>query len=327
MDPDDAVALLAELTRLDAPPGYEGPVRAWLQARLPAGYTARTDGLGNLLVLPDGAAAPRGLVVAPLDEAGFMAQPGPAAGWVRLSPLGPAPLPGPAAARVRFADGTRGVLTPDPAVPTPKAWADWLCDVAPATVPTGQTAVWDTAPRPQGSRLLGKAAGSRAALLAAYLALHAARPHCPVAWVFASREHVPGHGAAPAAYGLQPAWAVRVVPALAGDRPGQRVPGLTVGRGPGLRRREWGRVADPRLTAWLERAFATHPWPYQPEVPADREPSWASLPLVAAGLPTATLSIPTRNLHAAHAAVDIGDVLAAAHGLQAALESNCDPLG
>ncbi len=326
MNLTDLAGVLSELSRVDAPAGHEGPLRRWLQAHLPPQVTARVDGLGNLIVTPADAASVEVLVVAPLDEVGFLAQPGPAPGWLRLAPLGPAPTPGPAGARVRFVDGARGVLTRDPAAGKAQGWDAWLCDVGPAPVPVGQPAVWDTDPVVQGDRVLGKAVGVRAALLAAYLPLHTARPRRATAWVFAAREQVMGHGSAPAAFGLQPRYALRVVPAPAGDEPGRRVPGLRLAGGPGLRRREWGRAADARLVAWLTRLARAARLAVQDEVPQEREPSWAALPLVAAGVPTVTLSIPTRNLHAAHQAVALPDVQTAARWLQAALEDDGDPL-
>lgn len=326
MNLSDLTALLSELSQVDAPSGHEGPLRAWLQAHLPPHTTARTDGLGNLIVTPADASSVEVLVVAPLDEVGFLAQPGPAPGWMRLAPLGPAPTPGPASARVRFAGGARGVLTRDPAAGQAQGWDAWLCDVGEEPVPVGQAAVWDTEPVVQTGRVLGKAVGVRAALLAAYLTLHTAQPRRPTAWVFAARERVPGRGSAPAALGLDPTYALRVVPAPAGDEPGRRIPGLRLAAGPGLRRHEWGRAADARLVGWLTRLARDARLAFQDEVPREREPSWASLPLVAAGVSTVTLSIPTRNLYAAHQAVAVSDVLAAARWLQAALEAQGDPL-
>ncbi len=326
MNTPDLAFLLSELSRVDAPSGHEGPLRDWLQAHLPPHTTARVDGLGNLIVLPIGTQAVEVLVVAPLDEVGFLAQPGPRAGWVRLAPLGPAALPGAAAARVRFVDGTRGVLTRDPTVAKAQGWDAWLCDVAPASVPVGQPAVWDTEPIVQAGRVLGKAVGVRAALLATFHALQHAQPRRPTGWVFAAREQVSGHGSAPAAFGLRPRYALRVVPTPARDEPGRRIPGVRMAQGPGLRRREWGRAADARLVAWLARVAREARLAVQDEIPQEREPSWASLPFVAAGLPTATISIPTRNLYAAHQAVALDDVQTAAHWLQAALEAEGDPL-
>ncbi len=317
---------LVELANLDAPAGYEDAVRAWLRQHLPPEYRARTDALGNVLITPSGSTAPQVLVVAPLDEVGFVAQTSAQDGWLRLAALGPAPLPGPAAARVRFLHGPRGVLTPDPTVPHPQQWSDWLCDVGSAAVSVGQWAVWDAPAEAHAGRVLGKAVGVRAALLVAWLALQSARPARPTAWVFATREQVPGHGSAAAAFAVRAAYALRIVPAPAADEPGRRVSGLRVGKGPALRRREWGRVADPRLTAFLEMAARQAQVTIQNEVPWTREPSWASLPLVAAGLPTATLSLPVRNLHAPHEAVAVEDVYQAARWLQAALEADGAPL-
>ena len=71
---DATVKLLQELTNANGAPGFEGPVRTILKREWQGILTdLRTDGLGNLLgSLPGGSESPRVLVMAHMDEVGFM---------------------------------------------------------------------------------------------------------------------------------------------------------------------------------------------------------------------------------------------------------------
>lgn len=71
---DSVVRLLEELTNAHGAPGFEGPVRNILRREW-QGLLAdlRTDGLGNLLgMLPGQPAGPRVLLMAHMDEVGFL---------------------------------------------------------------------------------------------------------------------------------------------------------------------------------------------------------------------------------------------------------------
>ena len=88
--PDPTVALLRELTNANAAPGFEGPVREILkrewQSRL---KDLRTDGLGNLVGShPGSGPAPRVLVMAHMDEVGFMVRFVDPNGFVYFHPIG-----------------------------------------------------------------------------------------------------------------------------------------------------------------------------------------------------------------------------------------------
>jgi len=87
---DATVKLLQELTNANAAPGFEGPVRAILKRDWQGILKdLRTDGLGNLLgSLPGSAEAPRVLVMAHMDEVGFMVRYIDPNGFVYFHPIG-----------------------------------------------------------------------------------------------------------------------------------------------------------------------------------------------------------------------------------------------
>ena len=87
---DATVKLLAELTNANGAPGFEGPVREILRREW-RGLLAdvRTDGLGNLFGRLRGSAeSPRVLLMAHMDEVGFLVRHIDERGFVYMNPLG-----------------------------------------------------------------------------------------------------------------------------------------------------------------------------------------------------------------------------------------------
>jgi putative aminopeptidase FrvX len=87
---DSTVKLLAELTNANAAAGFEGPVREIMRREWQALLTGlRTDGLGNLLgSLPGQAEAPRVLLMAHMDEVGFLVRAIDEHGFIYFHPIG-----------------------------------------------------------------------------------------------------------------------------------------------------------------------------------------------------------------------------------------------
>src|SRR5262245_34867032 len=86
--PDATVALLRELTNANAAPGLEGPVRDILKREWQGIVKdLHTDGIGNLLGTLPGT-GPRVLVMAHMDEVGFMVRYIDANGFVFFHPIG-----------------------------------------------------------------------------------------------------------------------------------------------------------------------------------------------------------------------------------------------
>lgn len=89
-DASSSVALLEELTNADAPSGFEGPVREILRTRWQGLLqNLHTDGMGNLLgELPGGLEQPKVLLMAHMDEVGFLVRFIDENGFVYFNPVG-----------------------------------------------------------------------------------------------------------------------------------------------------------------------------------------------------------------------------------------------
>jgi putative aminopeptidase FrvX len=89
-EPDAVVRLLAELTNAHGAPGFEGPVRTILRREWQGLVSdLRTDGLGNLLgTVAGGSAEPRVLLMAHMDEVGFLVRHIDDNGFIYFNPVG-----------------------------------------------------------------------------------------------------------------------------------------------------------------------------------------------------------------------------------------------
>ncbi len=87
---DRSLTLLEKLTTAHGPSGFEGPVRAILQAEWSDVLSdLRVDGMGNLLGdLPGRESGPRILLMAHMDEVGFMVRFVDESGFVYFNPVG-----------------------------------------------------------------------------------------------------------------------------------------------------------------------------------------------------------------------------------------------
>jgi putative aminopeptidase FrvX len=88
----EAAALLRRLVAAPGAPGYEGPVRSALRPALPSWATAVEDNLGNLSVTL-GSGAPKRLLVAHMDEPGYVVTAITDGGYLRLQRLSRSALP------------------------------------------------------------------------------------------------------------------------------------------------------------------------------------------------------------------------------------------
>ncbi len=88
--PDPTVELLRELVDADGAPGFEGPVRDILRREWKGLLgSLRTDGIGNLLgSRPGPAGGPRILLMAHMDEVGFLVRHVDEHGFVYMNPVG-----------------------------------------------------------------------------------------------------------------------------------------------------------------------------------------------------------------------------------------------
>jgi endoglucanase len=311
--------LIKKLVESVSPSGYEAPIRQVIRAEVePFVDEIRVDNLGNLIARKGGR-TPEGLrimLVAHMDEIGVMATHIDEKGFVRFIPIGgvrPQTCPG---GRVRFMNGAAGVIGAERIDDLSKApsFDQMFIDLgasspADCSVRVGDIAAFDRPFLDLGKRLVSKTMDDRigVAVLIESLRQLGNTPH-EIYFVFSVQEEVGVRGATVAAYGLEPDLGLAVDVTSWGDTPkGSRME-VALGKGPAIKVRDSGMLADPRVVDWMVHTAEKAGLPYQLEVLERGGTDAQAIQLSRAGVPAGTLSIPCRYIHSPSEMVDYDDV-------------------
>jgi endoglucanase len=133
---------------------------------------------------------------------------------------------------------------------------------------------------------------------------------CPheIYFVFSTQEEVGARGASTAAFGIDPDLGLAVDVTGTGDIPKGLKMEVSLGKGPAIKVRDQGMLADPRLVRWLVQTAEDAGVPYQTEI---LELGWTdakAIQLTRAGVPAGCISIPARYIHTPSEMVDFDDV-------------------
>jgi len=325
--------IIKRLTECYGPSGCETAVRDLIRAELPKGAEARVDALGSLIVHRKGTDGGRKVMLAAhMDEIGIVVTHVDQKGFLRFGSVGGVgalPLMG---GRVRFADGTTGVIglekLEDPArVPSLEKFyidvgAKGRDDCA---VKVGDVACFQRPFEEIGGRLVAKAMDDRigCAILVQTLKELGKSPH-DLFFVFTVQEEVGLRGAAASGYGVEPEIAVAVDITLTGDTPECAPMALTLGGGPAVKIKDSGMLSHGGVRDWLIRTAENAGIPFQREVLVRGTTDACAIQTTRAGVPAGCVSIPTRYTHSPSEIVDYGDVLAAVKLLGSALAGPID---
>lgn len=325
--------LIKTLTEAYGPSGDEGQVRALIGDAIRDVVTEmRTDSLGNLIAvkrvaagaanngassrtpLPSG--GKRVMIAAHMDEIGLIVTHIDKKGFLRVGRVGgvqPVTLVG---GRVRFANGTVGVIGAEKwlrSSDVPK-WEEMFVDVGAtspedAPVRVGDVACFMRSYEETGNRLIAKAMDDRAGCAVLVQVLHAlsASPHDVYA-VFTAQEEVGLRGAVVSAFGIEPEVALAVDVTGTGDVPEAKPMAVELGAGPAVKVMDSGFLAHPGVKQWLIAGAERLGIPYQREVLELGSTDARAIQMSRAGVPTGALSLPTRYIHTPSEMVDLRDL-------------------
>ncbi len=313
--------LIQKLTETFSPSGFESAVRDVIRAEVaPYADEIRVDALGNLIVRkgPDGNVenARKIMIAAHMDEIGIIASHIDDKGFVRFAAIGgvfPRNLPG---GRVRFFNGTPGVIGVEPLdkpTETPPLEKCYI-DVGASSnknhpIKIGDVAGFDRSFIDMGDKLVAKAMDDRIGCAVAIEALKALKstPH-NVFFVFTTQEEVGTRGAETSAYGIDPDLGFSIDVTMWGDSPNQRGLDVHLGKGPAIKIKDGGMLSDPRIVNWMISSADKAKLPYQREVLLGGTTDARAMQLVRAGVPVGCISIPCRYVHSPSEMVDYRDV-------------------
>ncbi|GAB4542405.1 MAG: M42 family metallopeptidase [Anaerolineales bacterium] len=314
--------LLKTLTEAFGPSGHEDAVRdVVLKEIKPLADEIRTDALGNLIArkkpAPGAKAPKRVMLAAHMDEIGVIASHVDKNGFVRFTNIGGVFGRYTLSARVRFINGVKGVIGYDKlegfhdAPPISKMYID-VGATSPADCPVkvGDIAVFEQAFTELGNnRIAAKSLDDRAGVAALIETLRALKstPN-DVYFVFTTQEEVGSRGAGAAAYGIAPDLAIAVDVTPTGDTPASSKMTMELGKGPCVKIRDVGMLADPRIVNWMSKTAEKAKIPYQREVLLIGSTDAQAIQTVRAGIPSGAVSIPVRYVHSASEIVDLSDM-------------------
>jgi putative aminopeptidase FrvX len=329
-------SLIKKLVETAGPSGYESLIRAVIREEVePLVDEVRVDNLGNLIarkglgLSEEIQAAPQSKIMlsAHIDEIGLITSHIDDHGFVRFIPIGgvrPHTCPG---GRVRFLNDVEGVIGVERLMNAPRAqptnaipgFEQMYIDVGVSSrkecpLSVGEMAVFDRPFLDLGKRLVSKAMDDRigAAILIETLRQLGKQsislPH-QLFFVFSVQEEVGLRGAMTAAFGVDPDIGLAVDVTACGDTPRGDKMEVGLGKGPAIKVRDEGMLADPRIVEWMVETAKRAGIPYQMEILVGGTTDARSIQLTRAGVPAGCLSIPCRYIHSPSEMVDNADVL------------------
>ncbi len=310
--------LLEKLTQAFGPSGYEDEIREVIREEI-ADFAdeIRVDPLGSLVARRKGPEGAKKLILAAhMDEIGVMVTHVEKKGYLRFTSIGGVWAFNRIGGRVRFADGTEGVvyverrednsslpklehLYIDVGASSPEDCSINVGDPAHFTGPLVE----------QKERLISKAMDNR---ISCYILVELLRQLEDLAYdlyvVFSTQEEITLSGARTSAFRIEPDIAISVDVTGTGDTPKASPMAVSLGEGPAIKVKDGGMIAHPRVREMLVAAAKKAQVPYQMEILLGGTTDAAAMQLVRAGVPSGCVSVPCRFIHSASEMVDRRDV-------------------
>ena len=323
---------IQKLVEAWGPSGYEHHVRQLIQDEV-AGLADEitVDPLGNLICrVGDG--GPKVMVAAHMDEIGLMATfVEKKTGYLRFSPIGGLNLTTLNGNRVRFEDGTVGVIGAHDPWTAQDSLDDFYIDVSDGDgaipVQPGSPAAFFRPLEARGTRLIAKSMDDRIACAIAVESMRrlqkARKKKLPntIYFAFTVQEEVGLRGARTAAYTIDPDVAVALDVTNTGDMLKNAKMAVALGGGAAIKIHDPGLVVPPQVRDWMVDRAEADGIPYQLELLAGGTTDASGIQTARAGVPSGCISIPCRFVHTNSETVDMRDVEACT-ALLTALVSN-----
>jgi putative aminopeptidase FrvX len=311
--------LIQKLVESIGPSGYETAVRNLVRAEVEKyAESVSVDALGNLIARK-GQKEEGGLRVmlaAHMDEIGLIVTHVDENGFVRVTTIGGVGARTCFGGRVRFMDGVQGVISGERLENNDRLHTieQLYVDVGASSrancpVKVGDVAAFDRPFLDLGDRLVAKSMDDRISVAVLIETLrHIKTTPNELVFVFTTQEEVGTRGATSAAYAVDPDLGISVDVTLSGDTPkGVRME-VSLGKGPAIKVRDGGMLADPRLVRALVETAEKAGLPYQLEVLEGGSTDARAMQLARAGVPAGCVSIPCRYVHSPSEMVDYRDV-------------------
>lgn len=270
----------------------------------------QTDALGNLIGRKKGTAEDKKKIMfaAHMDSIGVVATFIDEKGFIRFSQVGGLSWSDLINIQIRFANGTRGVISFEEKTPWREmTQGNLFIDIgakdkedAERMVRVGDFAVFEAQPFTQNGVLCGPYLDNRIGCVTLLLAMEQLPETVPndVYFVFTAQEEVGLRGAGPAAYVIQPDLAIAVDVTDTGDLPEQKYPmACEMGKGPAVKIMDSSVICSPEVVKLLDDTAKALDIPTQHEILKFGGTDTAMLQKTRMGALAGAVSIPTRYIH------------------------------
>ncbi len=330
--------LIRMLVEAYGPSGFEDGIREIIRPLVePHVDEVRVDAMGNLIAFKraaGGQANPHKVMIAAhMDEIGVMVSHITEKGFLRFTNIGGVFSHTLMGGRVRFEDGTLGVIGSDriddrSAIhPLSKHFIDvGATSREDCPVRVGQAANFERPFEARGRHLTAKSMDDRIGCVVAIEALR----HLPadiahdLYFVFSVQEEVGTRGAEVAANGIMPDVSIALDVTLTGDVPEARPMDVSLGSGPAIKVKDSGMISHPGLVRLMRRRAEEAGITYQMEVLDGGSTDARAMQLAGPGSVAGCISIPCRYVHSPSETVDAEDVAGAVALLVALLTGDME---
>ncbi len=299
------------------PSGNEEEIRAVIQKEIEGCGEIFTDTLGNLICHIKGE-GPKLLFAAHMDEIGLVVTFIEEDGFLRFAPIGGVRAHTILHSRVLLEGGARGIVSLGEKKEAKDAKiSDMFIDIgakdrahAMETVDIGHSGVFEGAFSEIGCFVSAKALDNRVgcAVLIDTIRRVKKSPN-DLYFVFTVQEEVGLRGAAPAAFAIEPDYAIAVdITSCAGVPDGHRLPQKS-GKGPAIKIKDARTITHPKVKELLIKAANAADVQFQYEILEVGGTDAGAFASVKAGIASGALSIPLKYVHSPCEMVHMEDVV------------------
>lgn len=320
--------ILKKLTEFDAPSGKEKVLHSFLKSEAEKlGYEVTTDALGSVIVHKKGNGK-KLMIAAHTDEIGVIANHIDDNGFIRFSAIGGLYKKELHKRRVRFENGTVGIIGANDAFEEKSELNNLFIDIgaknkeeAEKMVKTGDTAVFDGAFSCNGDTVISKALDDR---VGCYILLKAMAQikdsKNDLYFVFTAQEEVGIRGAKTSAYTVMPDFGIVVDVTDTGDMPDAPKSDVKLGGGAAIKVMDRSVLCDDGVVKTLRKLAVDNSIPYTNEIMADGGTDAGAIALTGGGVKAGGISVPVRYIHSPSELASVSDIDACIKLLRTACE-------
>ncbi len=307
--------LLKKLTEFDAPSSRERELCEFIaQKSKEMGYDVNYDGLGSVIACKKGNGK-KLMIAAHVDEIGVIVNYIDDKGFIRFGAVGGLHIKEMIMRRVKFANGTVGIIASEGNVEKPEIGKMYI-DIgvkskedAEKLVSVGDTAVFTGDFAISGDTVISKALDDRAGCYILLKTMEQVKnSENDLYFVFTTQEEVGLRGAKTSAFKIMPDYAIAVDVTGTGDTPEAPKMDVRMGEGCAIKVMDRSVMCNPEVVETLRDLAEKNNIPYTNEILTFGGTDAGAMALTGAGVKAGGISVPVRYIHSPSEMASVKDI-------------------